>query len=98
MNVRLRKKYGLLKVTSKEVWDLDVTLVKYILTRLMKFKDVNSMSYPIDFSNIEEWHKIVDKMIWSFKRHLEDNLEKEETEQYKEGLHLFAEYFGDLWD
>jgi hypothetical protein len=105
MNKRIKKKKGLSKVTNEEVWDLDCTLAKYILPRLIKFKSVNTMSHPQQFNSIEEWHKVIDKMIWSFDKHLKDNFSlpntptyKDEVSRYKEGLQLFTEYFDDLWD
>lgn len=109
MNKRIRKKKGLSKITEEEVWGLDVTLAKYILPRLIKFKEVNVMSHPIAFENIEEWHKVIDKMIYSFDYVLKEdsgmcnlNMTEEEREErhkkYKEGMNLFAEYFMDLWD
>lgn len=101
MNKRIRKKKGLSKIREEEVWSLDITLAKYILPRLIKFKEVNTMSYPCSFKNIEEWHKIIDKMIFSFdyvlngKNHPFISLEEEMRIQkrYKEGMDYFSEFF-----
>ena len=49
MNKRLRKKKGLLKIREEEIWGLDLTLAKYILPRLIKFKDVNDRSFLFFF-------------------------------------------------
>lgn len=106
MNKRLRKKKGLLKIREEEIWGLDLTLAKYILPRLIKFKDVNDRSFPTDFENHEEWHKTIDKMIYSFEYVIKHNYEvykdleeeKKRHEKYKEGMQLFAEHFMDLWD
>lgn len=106
MNKRLRKKRGLSKIRKEELWGLDVTLAKYILPRLIKFKDINNMSYPSNFENHEEWHKTIDKMIYSFEYVIERNYkiykdleeEKKIYEKYKEGMQLFSEHFMDLWD
>jgi hypothetical protein len=102
MNKRIRKKLGLSKITAEEVWDLDFTLAKYIMPRLIKFKEVNKMSYPASFSSIEEWHSVIDKMIWSFDKVLKDDYTtenyEEEYKKYLEGMNLFADYFGHLWD
>lgn len=106
MNKRLRKKKGLSKIRVEELWGLDLTLAKYILPRLIRFKDINYMSYPSNFENHEEWHKVIDKMIYSFEYVIKRNYEvykdleeeKKRYEKYKEGMQLFAEYFIDLWD
>lgn len=106
MNKRWRKKKGLSKIREEELWSLDVTLAKYILPRLIKFKDINDMSYPSEFESHEKWHEIIDKMIYSFKYIIKRNdgmlgnleEEKKRREKYKEGMRLFAEHFIDLWD
>lgn len=108
MNKRLRKKKMLSKITDEELWGLDVTLAKYILPRLEKFKKVNVNSHPIDFKNIDEWHKVIDKMIYAFEFVLKNNTGELDTyskeyklecfDKYKEGMKLFSEYFMDLWD
>jgi hypothetical protein len=104
VNKRQKKKFGIPTFKDNEIWDLDITLANYILPRLKRFKKVNVNSYPPDLSGIEEWHKIIDKMIWSFERIVNDDWSyeykrvKEQKEQYDTGMKLFAEYFLDLWD
>ena len=108
MNKRIRKKKGLSKIKDEELWGLDVTLAKYILPRLKKFKEKNTMSHPVSFGNKEEWHSVIDKMIYSFDYVLKHDLgkldklstkdKKEYHERYKEGMDLFAKHFMDLWD
>lgn len=107
MNKRIRKKKGLSKITAEEVWSLDMTLAKYILPRLMKYKEINTMSYPCGFKSVEEWHNVIDKMIFSFDWFLSyhgkakyKTIEeyKRDENKYKEGMNLFSEYFSDLWD
>lgn len=102
MNKRIRKKKGLSKIKNEELWDLDDTLAKYILPRLIKYKTINKNSHPIAFDNIEDWHNTIDKMIWSFEKIVKDNwvykqLEAEK-ERFEEGMNLFAKHFMDLWD
>lgn len=109
MNKRIRKKKGLAKVTNEECWGLDLTLAKYILPRLIRFKEINQISYPNEFKNSGEWHRILDKMIFAFDiisnnkecyleniKWYEMNIKK--SEKIQEGLDLFAKYFRDLWD
>ena len=101
MNKRIRKKKGLSKVTISELWGLDYTLAKYILPRLIKFKE-NAEGHP---SNItwEEYLVVLDKMIWSFNYIIKDDSTidfaelKKKDNRCQEGLHLFAEYFRSLW-
>ena len=45
MNKRLKKKKGLSKIQNSELWDLDYTIIKFILPRLKKFKEINIYSY-----------------------------------------------------
>ena len=94
MNKRMRKKKGLSKITYSELWGLDYTLAKYILPRLIKFKE-NVEGHP---SNItwEEYLVVLDKMIWSFNYVVKD-VKGQEDDRCQEGLHLFAEYFRSLW-
>ena len=108
MNKRIRKKKGTSKVRPEECYDLDFTICKFIIPRLYKFKDINVNSRPIDFKSIEEWHKVVDKIILSFEimKNFKDlkylRASKKEfnklIEKYEEGMELFKKYLGDLWD
>lgn len=68
MNKRIRKKKGLpfRKVKDSELWNLDLTIAKFILPRLIRFKEFEN-SHPINFKSVEEWNEVVDKMIWSFE-------------------------------
>ena len=62
----------------------------------------------INFKSIEEWHKVVDKIILSFEimKNFKDlkylRASKKEfnklIEKYEEGMELFKKYLGDLWD
>ena len=107
MNKRLKKKKGLSKIQDNECWDLDLTIIKFILPRLKKFKEININSYPNKCGSIKNWHKIIDKIIWSFQFALdvaelnysnEYRLSKNNWSKYDEGMDLFKEYLLDLWD
>jgi hypothetical protein len=104
MNNRQKKKHGIPTFKDNEVWSLDITLANYILPRLKRFKKVNVNSYPASLSSIEEWHEIIDKMIWSFERVVNDdwsyeiNRVQDQKQQYELGMSLFGIYFLDLWD
>jgi len=90
----------------RELWSLDYTLAEYILPRLIQFKENNNMSYPCAFKDSEEWHKVIDEMIWSFDfivndRDLECKGGKDIIKSYKKvqkGLNLFGKHFMHLWD
>lgn len=48
-----------------ELWNLDFTLAKFALPRLVEFrKFVNG--YPPEFEKFEDWTAIIDKMIFAF--------------------------------
>ena len=107
MNKRIKKKMGLSKIQNSELRNLDYTIIEFILPRLKKFKEININSYPNECGNIENWHKIIDKMIWSFQFALdvaefnysnEYRLNENNWCRYNEGMDLFKEYLLDLWD
>ena len=76
-------------------WNCYAHLAVHIANELRAFKKYNVNSYPHGFNNIEEWHEVVDKMIYSFEQ-----IEKGSSDRVKidEGLHLFIKYFENLWD
>lgn len=80
---------------KQRAWDCYTHLAVHIANELRAFKKYNVNSYPHGFNNIEEWHEVVDKMIYSFEQ-----IEKDSSDRVKieEGLQLFAKYFEDLWD
>lgn len=47
-------------------YDVFSALAVFILDGLKTHRKYNVNSYAPDFKNIEEWHKTIDKMIWSF--------------------------------
>ncbi|NFH74191.1 hypothetical protein FDA25_16810 [Clostridium botulinum] len=107
MNKRLRKKKGLSKIQNSELWDLDLTIINFILPRLKKFKNININSYPTKCHSIENWYNIIDKMIWSFqfakdvgRLNYSNEYRKDSTNwnKYNEGMDLFKKHLLDLWD
>lgn len=71
MNNRQRKKWLKkqdLYVNPKETWSLDITLAKYIIPRLKKFKELEN-GYPGrgEMDTPEKWDKALDKMIQAFE-------------------------------
>lgn len=107
MNKRFRKKKGLSKIQNSECWNLNSTIINFVLPRLRKFKEININSYPEKCGSIENWHKIIDKIVWSFqfaKDVAESNYSNEyrandgNWNKYNEGMDLFKDYSLDLWD
>lgn len=94
-----------------EVWSLDYTIARFILPRLIYFKEnlhgcpSSLIDEPLDENSCnkghEKWELILDKMIKAF--YLLANYDwydyrKKDQEAIKEGLNLFAQYFTNLWD
>ena len=107
MNKRIRNKKGLSKIKNSELWNLDSTIINFILPRLKKFIIVNKESYPESCGSIENWHKIIEKMIWSFEfakdvqewnYSNEYRQDRDNWNKYYEGMDLFKEYLLDLWN
>jgi|26BtaG_2_1085354.scaffolds.fasta_scaffold18337_2 hypothetical protein len=55
----------------RDTFSLDATLAPIICAGLKKFKDTISSTdwggYPNGFKTEEDWHEVLDKMIWSFE-------------------------------
>lgn len=64
-----------------ELWSLDRTIAKYVLPRLIEFKNVTN-GYPAGFENMLDWIAVIDKMIYSFDHIV--NQEKYDEELEKE--------------
>jgi hypothetical protein len=95
------KKYSF---CDSETWNLDTTIVEFILPRLKRFRKI-CPCYPGCFSTIKEWHTILDKIILAFEWYLKegDLTDITETERknnwknYEEGMKLFLNHFSGLW-
>lgn len=74
---------------NTELWNLDNTIVRFILPRLIKFKE-NNHTYPSDLDQ-NTWNDYLDKMIKYFQDYLKDDVEN------NEGWDLFSKYFSCLW-
>lgn len=82
---------------NTEIWNLYITISKFILPRLKRFKEYNC-SFPPSLEP-EQWENILNKMINSFELICKDDSNtKEEFIIIDEGLDLFKKYFFDLWD
>jgi hypothetical protein len=64
----------------EDLYDLDVTIARYILPRLMVFKQHCERTPNLNMS-CQEWDEILDKMIYAFERIACQT--EEETPEYK---------------
>lgn len=53
---------------DSEIWNLDVSIAKFILPRLERYQEIKC-SHPANFSE-NEWNRIVNLMIYAFKTYL----------------------------
>lgn len=77
-----------------ELWDLNITIIKFILPRLKAFKECTS-NYPRNLNSKEEWDIIIQSMIDYMQAIIDNNDELEE--KYTEGWDNFHKYFFSLW-
>jgi hypothetical protein len=92
---------------DSETWSLDFTVAKFMLPRLIRFKELKC-GYPCNLTE-KEWDKTLDEMIWFLEYHIDHgegtaNAIKKYNEysedfrnRYENASKLFGEYFGSLW-
>ncbi|MGL5113599.1 MAG: hypothetical protein ACRC6O_13280 [Flavobacterium sp.] len=93
-------------VKKIELWNLDQTIISFVLPRLKAFKKMKRCGHPASLSSQEEWEGILDKMIFAFieykKEFIYKKMTTEEFRDYenkiKEGFELFGKYLRGLWD
>lgn len=76
-----------------ELWNLDTTLLKFLLPRLKEFKRQTN-SFPSTVESFEEWQNILQKMIDAIEHNLYGNYK---IGEYMEEFKLLQEYIFDLW-
>lgn len=83
---------------DSELWNLDTTIIKFILPRLKAFKDYTK-SIPYDLKSETEWKDILDQIILGFELYLESNIADLNDSESKidEAFKLFFKYFKSLW-
>lgn len=67
-------------IKVEDLYDLDVTIARFILPRLMVFKEQCEQTPNLNMSQ-DEWHGILDKMIYAFERIALQT--EEDTPEYK---------------
>ena len=94
---------------DSELWNLDVTIAKFILPRLKIFQERKD-TFPaiVKIPDAKTWAEILDKIIWSFEFVLtnygtqhectDKEVRRQNMKQYEEGMSLFAKYYWCLWD
>lgn len=89
---RIFRGYG-----DDETWSLDHEVSRFILPRLIRFKELNN-GHPAGLTE-KKWNNILDKMIFAFQRKIDDPIEYDSVKEKKmqEGFCLFGKYFQDLW-
>lgn len=87
---------------DKDMWNLDITIAKFVLPRLMAFKNY-SHGCPGEL-NEKQWADILDKIIFAFDFVIKVNDTvlgpkqwNKEYKKYQVGIKLFAKYFRSLW-
>lgn len=81
---------------DSELWNLDKSIIGFILPRLKAFKDKHSSS-PLNIDK-KEWNVILEKMIIAFELLENDNNTEEDKKKINNGLNLFVKYLKSLWD
>lgn len=81
---------------DSELWELYMTITKFILPRLILFKKKH-YSEPSGMV-FEQWNDILDEMIEAFELIEKGECEDVEKKKIEKGLRTFAKYFTKLWD
>ena len=98
--------------SDNDVWDLDYWFLNVIVPMLKQLNKSN-ISYPANLT-MEEWHRILNKMIFYFTEAKEEKInynnikhkyfqrEKEldlyRNKKKQQAFTLFSKYFWHLWD
>lgn len=81
---------------AEDCWNLDFTIVSFILPRLKYFYKHHA-GYPPSITS-EEWNKILKKMIDGFEEYInKDNGFPVLTDKQSEAFQLLGEWLPSLW-
>ena len=93
------------EIKKEELFDLDYTLVEFILPRLAAFRKLKRTSYPSSFKSLKEWNSAIDEMIYGMKYVLKKGLARYKfkpmlkiDKRAENGLVIFAKNLLSLWD
>ena len=94
--------------SDRQLWSLDITIAKFILPRLKRFKEINE-NLPFDYEKNQsfteaEWLAALDDMIFAMNIVASEEIlilsgaeDKAKLERYQKGIHLFSTHFTSLW-
>lgn len=101
--IRRRLRFLWQKVTrgfsDDELWNLDVTIARFVLPRLRRFR-ARTHGYPGGMTE-EEWDDKLREMVWAFDRIANDaGLDALQNDQARINAAMleFGRHFRDLWD
>ena len=84
-----------------ELWNLDITIARFIYPRLKAYVDLHKEMYSNLDSFNKESEKELDKMVKAFKTYLDGDskafLTKKEEKTVSKGFRLFIKHFRHLW-
>lgn len=82
---------------DSELWSLDISLAKWLVPRLERFKDC-SLGCPVDLKQ-DEWDRILVRMILGFKFAADDTFLDDDIAELhiKDALELLGQYYRNLW-
>jgi hypothetical protein len=86
-----------IEITDDDTFSLDHTLALIIHPALVKIKEkfVQYPSHPGSLSSAQEWLEIIDCMIFSFEKVINNDYWDEDKIQ--KGFDLFGKYYQNLW-
>lgn len=88
------EKYGF---TDYELWNLDTTILEFVIPRLVRFKEI-TRSYPSEFEKIEDWYAVIDEIVDGLKCGLAIPMPADGQKKFRRAGLLLFKYFKDLWD
>lgn len=85
---------------DSDTWNLDVTVSKFMLPRLKRYRELGINTIPSDKLTIEDWNRILDEIEWFLEVHANFSCpwDEEGMKRYKKAGKYFGKYFGALWD
>ena len=88
----------------QDIFNLDTSILAYILPRLVYFRD-HCSGYPTKLNSYEEWIEILNMIIDGFYAYLDkewkvvNRIELDSVqEQFDKSMQLFCKYYCSLWD
>ena len=93
---RLQRQLAKHGVDESEVWNLDITIAKFILPRI-KLLRKTTHGYPSTLTP-EKWDKVLKQMQTSFKLTATDSVNASTLKKHQRGLKLFAKHYNQLWN